>query len=784
MIARLALVAALVAALASPARAQETVLPGECVIDEAATVDVLLLVDQSGSLAGTDPAGRRVTGAQSVVRSYSTLAERVARVRVQVAGFGAGFEGRGWQVLDEGTRGDLIEQVATVGAEESDFHTDYVFAVDGARRAFEESEADCRILFWFTDGAHDLDSDLLQDGLERFYHPDPVTPGNVDEVEALMPGLVCDSGGLADQLGSLGVSTQVMLLGSGEAMGEASARVLRGMGGDPGFECGPGNGSFEDVASADELPFRMMCAAHPGALEVAVDPVGGTLLLNDQAIAAGGINPALVTDLSVIARGAPGSPPAVGATTLEGITEIADDASGTVETTLAPTGQSFEVELTGVEDACAFATAAPPVPVVTALTPTLYQGEPGEFTVVLDGPHGRLAGDSLAGIEVTASQGTVAAGDEGWTVTVSELPAATSFELTATATAAPLSPATGTAGFALNEQLNAPRVTGQPDRVIGEGPGPFQVPLEIDGQDGGTLCLDARGQAMTTANDEPIGVAATFDGEECIEVPAGAGQTYTLDVTPDRQAFVVGVLELAYRSIPAARPDRQEAGALAVDLELTPVANTALVSAAVAGLLLLLGGLLWGTLYGVNRLVSRIPDPRRHGVRFADFTADIRPDEYGDYKVVLAEAPTDRDLRAPRHTPSELRAGRLALVRKVPLLPWRAPHAELSAGSDVVVADLGSGVMQRTVLGDGSVHARPSDGLGPIVALSISAASRARLDDGTPQKVPGVLLMNVKTAKGLDATAVTRDLIETSLDRIATEFAVSDDMTKERTPRT
>lgn len=783
MIRRLAPVVLLLVTLAVPVSGQEAALPGECAIDEQTTVDVMLLLDQSGSLATTDPDGRRVTGAQAVLRSYATLAERVAQVRVQVAGFGTEFTSSGWQVLDGDTRGDLHDLVTAVGDVDTDFHTDYVYAVGGAVSAFSDSSADCRILFWFTDGAHDLDEELLQDGLERTYHPEVVTGDNVAEVEALMPGLICDAGGLAHELGGLGVSTQVMLLGDGATMDEASARVLRGMGGQAEYDCGSGSGSFADVGSADELPFEMACLPQPGLIEVPVQATGGTLVVDDQVVAAV-VNPGLLTDLRIVARGSAGSPPAVGRSTLEGVTELSDGGSGTVETLLSPTGQAFEVELTGVEDACAFATAVAPVPVVTALSPTLYQGEPGEFSVVVNGPHGRLDGSALAGIEMTASEGTVARGDTGWTVTVAPLPGATDFDLTATATAGPVGSASGTASFTLNEQLNAPRVAVQPEPVVGEGTGPFAVPLEVDGQDGGRLCLDGNGLETTTADGQRIVVSVTFDGQECVDVPAGAGQTFTLDVTPERQAFVAGLLGLEYQSTPATRPDRTETGELVVDLALTPVANTALVAAIVAGLLAMLGGLLWATLYGVNRLVSRIPDPKRNGVRFAEFTAAVSPGEHGAYDVEVAEAASDRDLRPPRRTPSELRAGRLAIARKVPLVPWRPPYAELSAGADFVVADLGQGVTQRTVTGERSVRARPADAVGPIVALALSAAHRARLDEGMTQKVPGVLLFDARTARGEDATAFTRDLVEGSLDRIATEFAVHDDMTKERTPGT
>ena len=57
------------------------VCPVDCALDENATVRVLLLIDQSGSLARTDPDDQRITGARAVVRSYASLADRVDRSR-------------------------------------------------------------------------------------------------------------------------------------------------------------------------------------------------------------------------------------------------------------------------------------------------------------------------------------------------------------------------------------------------------------------------------------------------------------------------------------------------------------------------------------------------------------------------------------------------------------------------------------------------------------------------------------------------------------------------------
>jgi len=185
------------------ATAQTGELPGNCVIDEGTDVQVLLLVDQSGSLARTDPENRRIAGAEAVVRSYASLADRVGQVEIQVAGFGEDYAAGEWSALDRDTLGSVLERVATVTAVNDQDHTDYVYALDGAAEAFSGSTADCQILFWFTDGEHDLDADLLPAaGLERFYFPDrPVTPADVEAAETMMPGLVCDPGGYAERLG-------------------------------------------------------------------------------------------------------------------------------------------------------------------------------------------------------------------------------------------------------------------------------------------------------------------------------------------------------------------------------------------------------------------------------------------------------------------------------------------------------------------------------------------------------------------------------------------------------
>ncbi len=767
--------------LALSAGAQTEALPGDCSIDDTTRVRGLLLIDQSGSRERTDPDDRRVAGAEAVVRSYASLAERAGQVEIQVAGFGEDYVAGEWATLNQDTLEGVLDEVASVASVNDQHHTDYVYALAGATESFAGTTADCRILFWFTDGEHDLDTDFLAAGLERFYFTEgPVTPANVDAVEAMMPALVCDAGGYADRLGESGVSSQIMLLGDESGMDEASRRVLRGMGGDPAYDCGPGNGTFQSVDDAARLPFLMACAAQVGSYRMeGLTPDGGTLTVTEQTIDTGPIPYQLATELVLIAWGG-GSAPALASTTLADVTETGS-TSGTTGVSARPVGEPFTVEMSGVTEACGFVTSAAATPVVSSAAPSLYQGDPGEFRVVAEGPHGRVEGSSLDRIEVGVDQGALTGPDEqGWTVEVSELPVQSSFDLTVEMTSGPGLTLSTTAGFALNEQINAPAIVSQPFPVSGEGSGPFTVPLQVDPRDGGELCLATSTGSLTAAEDQaPITVTARLDGSECLQVEPGGIRDVELSLQLDDSGFAHGVLEFETRATPITRPDRSETGLLSVDLEVTPKANPVLVAVIVAGLMLLMLGLLWAIVYGVNRLIGRIPDPRRNRVRYAEFVAEITPTDYGDVDIELAEAPADTSFRIPRRTPSRLDAGRLVVERKVSPLPWVTPYAAIGLGTDQVAAHQGPGVPGRTLLAERWYRGRARDALGPLVAIGLTASQRDRIGEGTSQKVPGVLLFDIREARGSDAGRFAAEMINDSLDLIAAEITtrqVVDDM--------
>ncbi len=437
-----------------------------------------------------------------------------------------------------------------------------------------------------------------------------------------------------------------------------------------------------------------------------------------------------------------------------------------------PVGAPFSIEMSGVTEVCGFVVAQPAVPVVQGAAPTLYQNEPGEFVVVADGPHGRLEGEALGRIQVTADSGQVGSPDgTGWPVTVPTLPAAESFDLTVEMTSGPGLVDSATQNFTLNEPINAPAIVEQPPPISGEGVGPFLVDLQVDPKDGGELCLVGPPAGMTGANEEAITATADLAGSDCIQVEPGGIQTVTMGVTLDRAGFAQGVLEFQTQSTPQTSPERVEEGSLAIDLEVTPKANPALVALVVAGLMLLMLGLLWAILYGVNRLIARIPDPRRNRVRYANFVAELTPTEYGELEIGIVEAPVDSAFRLPKRTPARLDAGSLRMERIVSVVPWVAPYARIGLGTDWVGAHQGPGLPGRTLVAEKVYRGRARDALGPLVTIGLTNSQMERLAEGTAQKAPGVLLFDIRTARGADASRVAADMISDSLGLIAAEIS-------------
>ena len=154
-------------------------------------------------------------------------------------------------------------------------------------------------------------------------------------------------------------------------------------------------------------------------------------------------------------------------------------------------------------------------------------------------------------------------------------------------------------------------------------------------------------------------------------------------------------------------------------------------------------------------------------MRYGEFVAEFRPDQHGGFEAHLVEPPKDVDLRVPRADASSLKAGGLSMVRKVPILPWLPPYAEVGLGTDVIAAQVGAGPGRTSVVANKELRTRSRTALGPLVTIGLSNTQLERLREGHPQQVSGVVLFDSRDARGRDASQVVGDLVQYGLDAIA-----------------
>ena len=167
----------------------------EAASEECEAVDLLLLMDQSGSLNSVDPNGTERSMALNSIRSDFSGDDRW---HVALIGFNevpllhsAGFR----PAADTGQRHPSDNEIAE--ALPGDGSTYYGVALDAGLQVFDGAREDsCRHLVWFTDGLHDTASGS--------------TAEEVQEAEALRD-TVCRV--TAPRYSSEGVSTSVVLLG-------------------------------------------------------------------------------------------------------------------------------------------------------------------------------------------------------------------------------------------------------------------------------------------------------------------------------------------------------------------------------------------------------------------------------------------------------------------------------------------------------------------------------------------------------------------------------------------
>lgn len=172
---------------------------------------VLALIDESASLDDTDVGNRRVDALNAALGTLARFGRGPANsdgpeLEVLLASFGERFAARGpWSVLNTDTEPALRQRIGEFGELDDKVDTDFAAALDGARQALRDKEAEqagagaappCRLVLLFTDGEYDIQS--------RAGQPKPYAPQiplrDDRAVEDAGRAFLCTGDGVADQL--------------------------------------------------------------------------------------------------------------------------------------------------------------------------------------------------------------------------------------------------------------------------------------------------------------------------------------------------------------------------------------------------------------------------------------------------------------------------------------------------------------------------------------------------------------------------------------------------------
>ncbi len=241
--------------------------------------DLLLLVDQSGSLQQTDPQHGRVQAAQYLLRQLArATATSGTKLDVAVAGFDAAYQQHGgWSNLTPDSLGELEGQVQEFAGLDTGIDTDYPNALSGARDALREKSRGttrCQAVLWFTDGQFDLETrrsgaTRAKYGTTKDYAPGVQLTTDAGSDEAKRRGLetLCRQGGVVDQLRANGVLTFGVALGS-PGTNFSLMRAASTGASDGGTSCGGPTsgvvGDFYPVANVDDFVFAINALGDPG----------------------------------------------------------------------------------------------------------------------------------------------------------------------------------------------------------------------------------------------------------------------------------------------------------------------------------------------------------------------------------------------------------------------------------------------------------------------------------------------------------------------------------------
>ena len=245
--------------------------------------DLLIIMDESGSLLDTDPQAARVTSANYFLGTLAGYTDRTkASFSVSAIGFGHQVnEVLPWTQLSAKELPNIQKNIDQFRNRTDGIDTDYWLALDGARKNLAERRAQtpqvtrCQAIVMFSDGKFDV---MPRPGgnVDAYGGPKPyakkanlATPEGAAEAMKHAQTDMCRAGGLADNLGTGGIAMFGIGLappGTPESDFEFLRSIITGRGAG-GSGCGgqtTSRGDFALASDIDGLLFAFDAISNPG----------------------------------------------------------------------------------------------------------------------------------------------------------------------------------------------------------------------------------------------------------------------------------------------------------------------------------------------------------------------------------------------------------------------------------------------------------------------------------------------------------------------------------------
>ena len=233
--------------------------------------DLLVLMDESGSLRWTDPQGDRVVAAQFLLDRLTDLAERTrSELSIKLVGFGTRYldHASPWVVASQDTLPALRESVAQYRDRDNELGTDYWLGLDGARQELAARQTGevsrCQAVVFFSDGQLDIQPPRGEQPARPYAPNNPLrTEAERQAATAAAAESLCRPGGVADQLRTQGIVLFGVGLEGHDAAHPAPANqfdlmtsLATGAGPHPcGQVTNPAPGAFTLVKDLDDMLF-------------------------------------------------------------------------------------------------------------------------------------------------------------------------------------------------------------------------------------------------------------------------------------------------------------------------------------------------------------------------------------------------------------------------------------------------------------------------------------------------------------------------------------------------